>query len=97
MPGTFAYATAAGTILKAGEQTISAVFTPVDTKTYATATASVNMTVTKAAPIIAGPPLAPVAQGAVLGSAQLNAVANVPGTLVYTPAAGPRSHRAFGH
>jgi Bacterial Ig-like domain (group 2) len=88
VPGTFSYTTAAGTILKAGEQTLSAVFTPADTKTYATATASVNLTVTKAAPIIAWPPLPPIKQGAALSSAQLNAVANVPGTLVYTPAAG---------
>jgi len=88
VPGAFSYTAAAGTILKAGEQTLSAVFTPADTKSYATATASVNLTVTKASPIIAWPPLAPVTQGAALSSAQLNAVANVPGTLVYTPAAG---------
>jgi hypothetical protein len=88
VPGTFSYATAAGTILKAGEQTLSAVFTPADRKTYATATASVNLTVTKAAPVIAWPPLPPITQGAALTGAQLNAVANVPGTLVYTPPAG---------
>ncbi len=41
VPGTFTYAPAAGTTLKAGKQTLSATFTPTDTKTYSAATASV--------------------------------------------------------
>ena len=43
VPGTFVYTPAAGTVLKAGKQTLSAVFTPTDTKTYSAATASVQL------------------------------------------------------
>ena len=37
--GTFAYSPAAGTVLKAGSQTLSVTFTPTDTTDYTTATA----------------------------------------------------------
>ena len=50
VPGTFAYTPAAGTLLKAGKQTLSAAFTPTDTKTYSAATASVQLTVDQATP-----------------------------------------------
>ena len=50
--GTFAYTPAAGTVLKAGKQTLSATFTPTDTKTYSAATASVQLTVNQATPTI---------------------------------------------
>ena len=43
VPGTFVYTPAAGTVLKAGKQTLSAVFTPTDTQTYSAATASVQL------------------------------------------------------
>jgi MBG domain (YGX type)/Bacterial Ig-like domain (group 3) len=39
-------------------------------------------------PVITWPNPAPITYGTALGSAQLNAAANVPGTFVYTPAAG---------
>jgi hypothetical protein len=48
VPGNFAYTTAAGTVLKAGTHTLSAVFTPADTNTYSTATATVQLTVYQA-------------------------------------------------
>jgi hypothetical protein len=86
--GTFTYTPAAGAVLKAGTQTLTAVFTPTDTKTYSAATATVQLTVTKANPVITWPPLAAITQGIALGVAQLDATANVPGVFSYSPAAG---------
>src|SRR6202020_1578519 len=86
--GTFAYTPAAGTVLKAGTQTLSAVFTPTDTKTYSAATASVQLKVNQAAPAITWAQPAPVTAGATLGATQLDATANVPGSFMYSPAAG---------
>ena len=86
--GTFVYTPAAGTVLKAGTQTLSAVFTPTDTTTYSAATATVQLTVNQATPTITWAAPAAIAQGTALSPAQLNATANVPGTFVYNPAAG---------
>ena len=86
--GTFAYTPAAGTVLKAGTQTLSAIFTPTDTKTYSAATASVQLSVGQAAPVITWPQPAPVAVGATLSATQLDATASVPGSFMYSPAAG---------
>ncbi|MGA7314566.1 MAG: FG-GAP-like repeat-containing protein [Silvibacterium sp.] len=88
LPGTLAYTPAAGTILKAGTSTLSVLFAPSDSFDYSAATASVSITVTKGASIITWPPPAAIEYGTPLGAAQLNATANVPGTFVYTPAAG---------
>jgi alpha-tubulin suppressor-like RCC1 family protein len=44
--GNFAYTPATGTILSAGTRTLQAVFTPIDTANYTTATASVSLQVT---------------------------------------------------
>jgi len=46
--GTFVYTPAVGTILTAGSQTLSVVFTPTDGADYSTATATVLLTVNKA-------------------------------------------------
>jgi RHS repeat-associated protein len=46
--GTFAYSPAAGTVLVAGAQTISVIFTPTDSVDYSQATATVILTVTQA-------------------------------------------------
>ncbi len=48
VPGSFTYTPASG-VLGAGAQTLSVVFTPTDTTTYNTATATVSLTVNKAA------------------------------------------------
>ena len=86
--GTFAYSPGAGTVLAAGNQTLTVTFTPTDTTDYTTATASVTLTVSKATPVItwATPPA--ITYGTALGSAQLNATSSVPGTFAYSPAAG---------
>lgn len=47
--GTFAYSPAAGAVLTAGQQTLTTTFTPTDTTDYATATATVQLTVNEAA------------------------------------------------
>jgi hypothetical protein len=88
VPGSFAYIPAAGTVLKAGNQTLTAVFTPTDTKTYSAATATVQLTVNQASPGITWAPPSAIQQGTALSATQLNATANVPGTFSYSPAAG---------
>jgi hypothetical protein len=88
VPGSFTYTPAAGTVLKAGTQTLTAVFTPTDTTIYSAATATVQLAVNPASPVITWAPPSPVQQGTALTAAQLNATANVPGTFSYSPAAG---------
>ncbi|QNI32851.1 VCBS repeat-containing protein [Alloacidobacterium dinghuense] len=88
LPGTFAYTPPAGTVLNAGTQTLSALFVPTDNFNYSNATATVPITVTKAPSVITWPPPAAIEYGTPLGATQLNASANIPGTFVYTPAAG---------
>jgi hypothetical protein len=87
--GSWAYSPAAGTVLPAGSgQTLSVIFTPTDTAAYNTATASVAISVMKATPLITWPTPADIVSGTPLGATQLNAVANVPGSFVYSPASG---------
>jgi O-glycosyl hydrolase len=88
VPGTFVYTPASGTVLTAGAHTLSVAFTPTDTTDYASATATVQLTVNQAAPTITWATPAPVQVGTALGSAQLDATASVAGSFVYTPAAG---------
>ena len=88
VPGTFSYTPAAGAILRAGVNTLSVTFTPTDTSDYTTATATTTITVFQATPTITWNSPAPIVYGTALGSSQLNATANVPGTFSYTPAAG---------
>jgi hypothetical protein len=88
VPGSFVYAPAAGEVLAAGTHTLSVTFTPKDSADAATAQASVSLTVAKATPIITWQSPAAISYGTVLGAAQLNASALVPGTFIYTPAAG---------
>jgi len=88
VPGTFVYTPAAVKVLTAGTQTLSVKFTPTDTTDYATATATQKLTVSKAVPVITWPAPAAITYPTPLSSAQLNATASVPGTFVYSPAAG---------
>jgi hypothetical protein len=88
VPGNFIYSPAAGAMLQAGSQKLTAIFTPADTTNYSAATSTVQVTVTQAAPVITWAPLSPTKQGTPLGVAQLNATANVPGNFSYSPAAG---------
>jgi Flp pilus assembly CpaE family ATPase len=88
VPGTFTYTPAAGEMLPAGTHTLTATFTPKDSSDDAQAQATVQLTVTKATPIITWPAPAPISYGTALSAAQLNATALIPGAFVYIPAAG---------
>jgi Flp pilus assembly CpaE family ATPase len=88
VPGAFAYTPSAGDMLPAGTHTLTVTFTPKDSSGDAQAQATVQLTVTKATPIITWHTPAPIAYGTALSAVQLNATALIPGTFVYTPAAG---------
>ena len=86
--GTFEYKPSPGAILAAGEHLLSAVFKPEDASSYTEARMAAALTVSKASPAIEWPAPQPITHGNALGAAQLNAVATVPGSFAYTPAAG---------
>jgi hypothetical protein len=86
--GTFTYSPAAGTVLKAGVQTLSVTFTPTNTTEYKTAIASVSLTVNQAAGAVRWASPTAVSYGTALGASQLNATSSIPGTFAYSPAAG---------
>ena len=91
--GTYTYSPASGTVLTAGTHTLTVTFTPSDTTDYTTATASVTIDVTQDTPTITWATPAAIAYGAALSATQLDATAAyggtaVPGTFVYSPAAG---------
>ncbi len=88
VPGTFAYAPVAGTLLTAGYQTLKTTFTPTDTTTYGIVTKSVVLTVRKATTKVTWATPSSIVWGKALSATQLNATASVPGTLVYTPVLG---------
>jgi len=92
-PGTFTYSPAAGTVLSAGSQKLSASFTPSDSSKVQSATATNSITVNKATPTVTWNTPSPVSVGTALSSTQLDATASfggvsVPGTFAYSPAAG---------
>ncbi len=86
--GTFSYAPALGTVLSVGLTTLTTTFTPTNSATYATGTASVQLTVTQAMPVIHWGAPAPIFFGTPLSSAQLQATASVGGTFTYAPQFG---------
>ncbi|HYI09949.1 MAG TPA: Ig-like domain repeat protein [Thermoanaerobaculia bacterium] len=88
--GTFSYDPPAGTILDAGEQTLSVTFTPNDTDLYDPTTATVTLVVEKAGQTITWDTPADITYGEALSSAQLNATVTVvgpaaAGALTYDP------------
>jgi hypothetical protein len=86
--GTFSYSPAAGAVLTAGSNTLTATFTPTDSTDYATATATVPLTVSIATPTITWATPAAITYGIALSATQLNATASVAGTFAYSPAVG---------
>ena len=87
--GTLVYSPASGTVLTAGSQTLSVIFTPTDTTDYNTASSSVSLTVNKATPTITWATPSAITYGTALSATQLDATSGgVAGTLVYTPDAG---------
>jgi hypothetical protein len=87
-PGTFVYTPASGTVLAAGNQTLSVTFTPTDAADYNTATSTVTLVVGKTTPSITWATPAAISYGTPLTAAQLNATSTTPGTFVYSPALG---------
>jgi hypothetical protein len=89
VPGTFIYTPAIGTVLNAGNhQDLKVDFTPTDTTNYAATSKTVQINVLKVTPIITWANPADISYGVALSAIQLNATANVPGTLTYTPGIG---------
>ena len=87
--GTFTYTPGLGTILNAGVQTLSAVFTPSDTTNFQPFTTTTTITVTAAVPTVSWTPNpAIIAYGTALSGAQLDATSTTAGTFIYTPALG---------
>ena len=86
-PGNFAFTTPS-TAPNTGTALQNVTFTPTDTTNYNTITTSVSVTVGQGTPVIVWPAPAPIAYGTGLGGLQLDASVNVPGSLLYTPAAG---------
>jgi hypothetical protein len=89
VPGTFSYSPAVGTLLTAGHaQVLSVKFTPSDTTDYTTATSTTSINVDQANPSITWANPSDITYGTILGGAQLDATASVPGTFSYSPAVG---------
>ena len=88
VPGAFAYSPSASSVLSAGSHTLSVTFTPTDATDYATATASVTLTVNQAVPVMSWAAPAPITYGTALSVTQLSANANVPGDFAYVPSLG---------
>ncbi len=93
LSGNFVYTPASGTVPSAGTQRLSVVFLPGSTN-YSSATGSASINVTQATPTLSWTTPAAIAYGIPLSATQLNATAAgvsgaaLPGTFVYTPAAG---------
>jgi uncharacterized protein (TIGR02145 family) len=92
VPGTFVYTPPAGTSLAAGSnQDIKVDFTPANAVTHSSASKTVKINViAKIDPDITWANPADITVGTALSATQLNATANVPGTFIYTPAAGTK-------
>lgn len=91
VPGTFSYSPAAGTsFASVGTYTLTVSFTPTDATNYNNVpNTQVQIQVNnKDNPVVTWNNPAAITYGTTLGATQLNATANVPGTFVYTPAAG---------
>src|SRR5207302_444524 len=92
VPGSFTYSPAAGALPHAGAQALAVTFTPTDTTDYATAAATVSLTVNQVTPAISWPTPSAIPYGTALSAAQLNATSPVAGTFTYSPAAGAVLH-----
>ncbi len=94
VPGTYTYTPPAGTIEPVGTDTLSVSFTPSNPAGYTSATGSVQLVVTKGPITIIWPTPTPILVNQPLTSVQLDATAvnsqgvTIPGTFVYSPAAG---------
>ncbi len=88
VPGKLSYSPAAGEVLPPGTHTLSVTFTPADSANYATAEATVLITVVKTKPAIQWPKPDPITYGTKLSDTQLCAESPVPGSFEYRPGSG---------
>src|SRR6185436_11237152 len=88
VPGTFSYSPAAGTVLNAGTRLLTVTFTPSDATNFNSASRNVTIVVSKAPTTITWADPAGITYGTALSATQLNATGSVPGSFVYSPAAG---------
>jgi hypothetical protein len=94
VPGTYTYTPAAGAIEPVGTDTLSVSFAPSNPAGYSPSTGTTQLVVTKATPVITWPTPTPIMVNQPLTGTQLDATAatpqgaNLPGTFVYSPAAG---------
>ena len=95
VPGSFKYTPAAGVKLGVGAQTLNVTFTPVDTVNYNIVSRDVTVYVQKITSLVTWG-TSTAQPGATLSSTQLNAVASVPGSFKYTPAAGSVKYTDYG-
>ncbi len=87
-PGNYIYRPAAGTLLGVGTHTLHVDFTPTDSVNYTNNSMDVTINVLRATPLIIWSKPDDIFYRTALNSTQLNALASVNGTFVYTPAAG---------
>ncbi|MEM6688774.1 MAG: GEVED domain-containing protein [Planctomycetota bacterium] len=91
LPGTYVYDFNPGDIPSAaGMLDLSVMFTPDDTDNYNVVNATVTLEVQQATPVIVWNEPDSITEGTAISSEQLNATVEggVPGTFIYTPAAG---------
>jgi predicted outer membrane repeat protein len=88
--GTFVYDPVDGTVLDAGNQTLSVTFTPNvnDAANFNEVTQTAMLVVNPIDPAVTWSDPAGITFGTALDATQLNATADVPGNYVYTPASG---------
>jgi|WetSurMetagenome_2_1015567.scaffolds.fasta_scaffold16986_2 hypothetical protein len=85
--GTYTYTPAIGTKLNAGKaQVLQVDFTPTDATNYEASSKTVTIDVAKATPVITWSNPTAITYGTLLSATQLNATADVAGSMVYTPA-----------
>ena len=87
--GTFAftYNGSASAPVNAGSYAVVATFTSTSAN-FTNATGNGSLTITRATPVVSWSNPANITYGTLLGPAELNAVANVAGTMTYTPPGG---------
>jgi hypothetical protein len=90
VPGSFEYKPDLGAVLAAGEHELTVIFTPADTVGYSISQSAVSLRVTKAIPAIKWLTPDSIAHDVALSALQLKALAPVPGSFAYTPAAGEK-------
>jgi uncharacterized delta-60 repeat protein len=88
VPGTYTYTPPLGSTPATGTIDVTLQFTPADTVNYAPKTLTSTLTITKSTPVLTWATPASIVYGTALSETQLNATANVAGSIVYTPPSG---------